>query len=51
MSSNSTNPITRKEMKECYKSLPKKRLVKLIVDKTIMIRELHEENQKLKENN
>ena len=48
MSDNKTNPITRKEMKECYKSLPKKRLVKLIVDKTIMIRELNEEIHKLK---
>jgi len=48
MSDNKTNPITRKEMKEVYKSLPKKRLVKLIVDKNIMIRELNEEIQKLK---
>ena len=47
MSSNSTPPLTEKEIKEVYNYLNKERLIEILIEKTLEIRKLREENMKL----
>ena len=42
-----SQPITVKELKEVYDTMSKDKLIEIIVEKTLEIRKLREENTKL----